>query len=54
LRSEKKMVKITLAEDTIERIDALRVELEKEMGYSYTREELIDKALTALEDVRNG
>ncbi len=48
------MVKIALDEETTKRIDVLRVELEKEMGYSYTRDEIIEKALTAFEDVRNG
>jgi len=48
------MVKITLDEETTKRIDALRKELETEMGYSYTRDEIIEKALTAFEDVRQG
>jgi predicted DNA-binding protein len=48
------MVKIALDEETTKRIDVLRVELEKEMGYSYTRDEIIEKALTAFEDVRQG
>lgn len=54
LESERKMVKITLDEETTKRIDILRVELEKEMGYSYGREDIIEKALRAFEDVRSG
>jgi len=48
------MIKITLSEDTIKRIDALKSELNKEFGFEGGREEVIEMALTAFEDVRGG
>lgn len=43
-----------LSSETLGRIDKLRKELEKEYEIPYSREDLIETALTALEDVRNG
>lgn len=51
---EKGYRKVLLDPDTVKRIDKLRAEMEKEYGYPYSTTDLIENALTALEDVRGG
>ena len=46
------MVKIEIDRNDLERIKELKVQLWKEMGIDYTEIEIIELALTALEDVR--
>ena len=46
--------KVKVSPEIIERIDNLRVELEKELGYPFGQEDVIQMALTAFEDVRGG
>lgn len=43
-----------LSPEALRRIDNLRAELEEEMGMCWDRGDVIDSALTAFEDVRNG
>ncbi len=42
-----------LSESTIAQIDELVVRYHKEFGDDYTREQIIDKALIALEEITN-
>jgi len=45
------MVTIKLSESTIAEIDELVIRYHKEFGDDYSREQIIDKALTALEEI---
>ena len=45
------MPKIDLAESTIAQIDELVMRYHKETGQDYSRAEIIDKALIALEEI---
>ncbi|MDD3071776.1 MAG: hypothetical protein PHX88_11350 [Methanoculleus horonobensis] len=46
--------RVKLSGETMERIHRLRFEMSQEMDFAYGVEDLIDTALTALEDVRSG
>jgi hypothetical protein len=48
------MVAVKLDRETIARIDELRFVIGKETGFDYDREEIINMALTAFNDVREG
>lgn len=48
------MTKITLGEETMERINALRSEIGKEMDCNYDPDDIINMAIIAFEDVRQG
>ena len=45
------MATLKLSESTIAEIDELVIRYHKEFGKDYSREEIIDKALVALEEI---
>ena len=48
------MTKVELGAETIKQVHRLQKDLEKQMGFPYSVEAIIDMALTSLEDCRNG
>lgn len=48
------MTKVELDVETMKQIRRLQKDVEKQMGYPYSVEAIINMALTALEDCRNG
>ena len=49
-----KYTTINADDETIQKIDNMRAELEKELGFKVSRLDLINHALTALSDCREG